>query len=42
MLPAWISLTLAVRPYHPLLRAGLLDYMLCLYRAVVDKFLLEG
>ena len=28
--------------YHPSLPAGLLDYILCLYRAVIDKFWLVG
>ena len=40
VLPTQISLTLLViRPYHPLLPAGPLDYILCPYRAVVLKFL---
>ena len=30
----------AICLYHPYVPAGLLDYILCLYRAVVDKFLL--
>ena len=37
VLLARISLTPS-RFYHPLLQAGLLDYILCPYRAVVDKF----
>ena len=36
------DLFLAVRLYHPSLSAGLLDYILCLCRAGVDKFLLVG
>ena len=35
-------LFLAIRPYHSSLPAGLLEYILCLYRAVVCKFLLVG
>ena len=38
MLSYWLSL--AIHPYHPPLPAGLLDYILCPYRAVVDKFFL--
>ena len=33
-------LFLAIRPNHPSFPAGLLDYNLCPYRAVVDRFLL--
>ena len=33
-----LSLSLAIRPYHPSLPAGLLDYITCPNRAVVDKF----
>ena len=42
MLPGQISLTLtlSINPYHPLVLAGLLNYILCLHRANVDKFLL--
>ena len=36
------SLSLAIHPYHLSFPAGLLDYILCLYRAVVGKFLLVG
>ena len=36
----WLSLT--IRPYHPSLLVGFLDYIFCLYRAVVGKFLLVG
>ena len=32
------SLSLTIRPYHPLLPTDLLDYISCLYRAVVGKF----
>ena len=35
---ARISLSIAIRLNHPLLPAGLLDYILCLCRAVVYKF----
>ena len=42
MLLAWNSQTLplshAIRLSHPSLPAGLLDYTLCPYRGVVDKF----
>ena len=34
----WLSL--AICSYHPSLPAGLLDYILCPYRVVADKFLL--
>ena len=34
---AWISLNL-IRLYHPLLLAGLADYILCSHRASVDSF----
>ena len=34
----WLTLSLAIRPYHPSLLSGLLDYSLCQYRAVVGKF----
>ena len=41
---AWISLTLSlsltIYPYYSFLLPGLLDYILCLYRAVVGKLLL--
>ena len=30
-----------IHPYHPSVLAGLLDYILCLYRAVVDMFLVD-
>ena len=33
-----VSVSLAIRLYHPLLPVGLLDYTLCPYRAIVDKF----
>ena len=46
---AWISLTLSLSIYiyiyltiflyHPSLLAGLLDYIMCPYRAIVNKFL---
>ena len=36
----WLSLAICF--YHPLLPAGLPDYILCPYRAVVDKFLLAS
>ena len=39
---ARISLALSICPYHPSLPAGLLDYILCLQRAVVGNFLLVG
>ena len=39
---ALISLTLSPLSYHSLLPACLLDYILCLYRAVVDNFSLVG
>ena len=32
------ELSLATRLYRPLLPAGLPDYILCLYRTVVDMF----
>ena len=43
MLFAQISLTLslAIHLYYPLLPAGSLDYILCLYRADVDKVLVD-
>ena len=34
--------SLAIHPYRPSLQAGLLDYILCLYWAIVCKFLLVG
>ena len=34
----WLSL--AIRLYHPSLTAGSYDYIMCLYRAVVDRFYL--
>ena len=37
-----LSPYLAIRLYHPSRQAGLLEYILCSYRAVVDKFLLVG
>ena len=37
-----LSLSLATRFYQQLLPKGLLDYILCLHRTVVDKFLLVG
>ena len=37
-----LSLSLTIRPYRPSLSAGLPDYILCLYRAVVGRFLLVG
>ena len=40
--PDSLSLSVTIRPYHPSLLAGLLDYILCLYRAVVGEFLLVG
>ena len=33
-----ISLTLAIHLYHSSPQAGFQDYILCLYRVVVDKF----
>ena len=36
----FLSLSLAIRLYRPSLPSGLLDNILCLYRAVVDKFFL--
>ena len=42
VLPAWISLTLSICPYHPSLLTGLQDYILCHHRAVVGKFLSVG
>ena len=43
MLQAQIFQTLSCNcPYHPLLSVGFPDYILCLYRAVVNKFLLVG
>ena len=41
-LHAQISLILTIYVYHPLLLIGLLDYILCPYRSMVDKFLLVG
>ena len=35
-----LSLFLAMRLYHPLLLAGLLDYILCPYGAIENNFLL--
>ena len=35
----WLSLSLAIRLYLPSLPTGLQDYILCPYRAIVDKFL---
>ena len=35
-----LTLSFAMRPNHPSRPAGLLDYILCPYRAVTDKFLL--
>ena len=32
------SLSLSIHLYYPSLPAGPLDYILCPYRAVVDKF----
>ena len=42
VLTAWISLTLSlsIRPYHPLLLAGSLNDVLYPHRSVVNKFLL--
>ena len=34
------SLSLTIRPYHPSLPEGLPDYILCPYKAIVDRFLL--
>ena len=34
------NVSLAIHPYHQLFPTGLPDYILYLYRAVVDKFLL--
>ena len=34
--------SLTICSYDPSLPAGLLDYILCLYRAVLDKFLSVG
>ena len=31
-------LSLTIRLYHPSFTTGLLDYILCPYRAVVDRF----
>ena len=39
MLLTWISLSLTICLYHPLLLAGPPLYILCPYRAFVDKFL---
>ena len=36
------SLSLAICSYQPLLPAGHLDYILCSYRIIVDKSLLEA
>ena len=36
------SLPHSIRPYHPLLPAGLPNYILCPHRAEVNKFLLVG
>ena len=37
-----LTLSLAILFYYPSLAADLLDYILCLYRVVVEKFLLVG